>query len=270
MEYNESSERKSLFIKTLLIIIILLLAFLSSILYVFLYPKTQVLLYDSDYQLIDTIVVKRHSKLKIPEQTKPGYTFDYWSYDDFGGEPLDVSKEVEDEIVKLYANYNVNQYKVTYYVRVPDGRGSYEYATNVEGCLPMEYDFGTTFNLPTGRVNGELVKELQTMYGFHFVGWTTIPISEDNANVKDYLSYAGQECTISTPGDLNFYAYWEKNSYSLNLYNGISYELENDGVTPKKDESGLPIIKNILDDVNNEKNSYIESSIRYLDYVTDI
>ena len=43
MEYRESSERKSLFIKTLLIIILLLLAFLSSVLYVFMYPKTQYL-----------------------------------------------------------------------------------------------------------------------------------------------------------------------------------------------------------------------------------
>lgn len=271
MEYRESSERKSLFIKTLLIIIILLLAFLSSILYVFLYPKTQVLLYDSDYNLIDTLTVKRYSKLNIPEQTKPGYTFSYWSYDDFKGEPLDTEKEVEDEVVKLYANYNVNQYKVTYYVRTKDPvTDTYYYNTNVPGCLPIEYDYGTTFQLPTGRIGGNLIPELQSMFGFHFVGWTTIPISEDNVNVNDYLYYAGSECTISTPGDLNFYAYWEKNTYDVYMHNGIAYEMELDGVTPKKDASGKPIIKNILDDIDNEKNSYVMSSIRYLDYVTDV
>ena len=271
MENRESSERKSLFIKTLLIIIILLLAFLSSILYVFLYPKTQVLLYDTDYNLIDTMTVKRYSKLRIPEQTKPGYTFTYWSYGDFGGEPLDTEKEVEDEVVKLYANYNVNQYKVTYYVRTNDPvTGTFYYSTNVVGCLPVEYDFGTTFNLPTGRVGGNLIPELQTMYGFHFVGWTTIPISEDNPNVKDYLYYAGSECTISTPGDLNFYAYWEKNSYDVIMHTGIDYQFESDNVTLKTDANNKPIIKNILDDADNERNSYLVSSIRYLDYVTDV
>ena len=110
MEERESTERKSLLIRTILIIILLLLSLLSTILYVYLYPKTTVNLYiDSGADWSEgapkpysSFSVKRYSKLSsLPGVEKTGYTFDYWSQDGFEGEEFDLNTELNKEVINL-------------------------------------------------------------------------------------------------------------------------------------------------------------------------
>jgi len=273
MEARESSERKSLLIKVIMIIITLLLSFLATILYVFLYPKTTIILYDSDYSILYSKEVKKYSKLDtIPIPEKQGYTFLYWSYNDFGGEELDPNVEVSSDVVKLYANYQVNSYKVTYYIRYYNEQlGRVDYMTDVEHCRTRELDYGTEFNLPTGRDEyNNLIPLLEGRKGYHFAGWTTKIVEEDDPEIDKYFKEAGSLFAIDTPSDISLYAYWEKNQYTVNMHTGIKYELENG--QPKKDANGDYIIKNLssADDPTNENDSLVQDKVRYLNQVTNL
>ena len=90
-----------------------MLAFLSTILYVYLYPKTRINLYDTDYAPIRSFEVKRYSTLEsLPDVEKTGYTFKYWTYDDFelnGGTRLDKNAELTEEVRKLKVEKFLNE-----------------------------------------------------------------------------------------------------------------------------------------------------------------
>jgi len=274
MEERESSERKSFLIKVILIIILLLLSFLATILYVFTYPKTKIIMYDSDYSILMSREVKRYSKLSsIPDAQKTGYTFLYWSYDDFGGEELDPNRELTEEVVKLYANYQVNSYKVTYYIQYfNEELNRPDYLTDVPYCRTQNYDYGTEFTLPTGRDRyNNIIPELESRQGYRFAGWTTKIVTEDDPDIDKYLRRAGTKFVIDVPSDISLYAFWEKNTYTVNMHTGIDYELDEHG-NPVKDENGEYIINNISseDDPTNEKESLIQGTIKHLDEITTL
>ncbi len=279
MEERESNERKNLFIKTIIVIILLLLAFLSTILYVYLYPKTRVFLYDTDYTPIRSFEVKRYSNLEsLPDNEKSGYTFKYWTYDDFelnGGTILDKQAELTSETVSLYANYQANKYRVTYHIQYFDettGQYMYKTYTPPRNTYPEIYEYGSKIDcLPTGRdAFNNLLPDFDNKPGYHFVGWTTKVMSEDDPEIKNYLKYAGQEYVIDIPSDIDFYAYFEKNTYQVNMHTGIQYQLDGLG-QPKKDASGEYIIKNITGDSNNDRDSLIagDNKVRYMDSLVE-
>lgn len=268
---RESSERKSLFIKVITIIITILLSFLATILYVTLYPKTTIVLYDMDGKPLLTRDVKKYSKLDmIPTPEKQGYTFLYWSYNDYGGEMLDPNVEVSSDVIRLYANYRVNQYKVSYNILYFDpNTGRYDYQT-VASIPSGIIEYNTKFILPTGRdYNNNLIDVLDSKPGFHFAGWTINVVEEDDPKINDYLYAPGSTFVMDIAEDINFYAHWEKNQYTVNMHTGIRYELEGGNVnTPKKDADGKYIIKNLEPQELNENEGLIKGKIRYQDTVT--
>lgn len=279
MEERESNERKNLFIRTIILIILILLAFLSTILYVYLYPKTRVYLYDTDYTPIKSFEVKRYSNLEsLPDNEKTGYTFKYWTYDDFelnGGTRLNKSAELTTAKVELYANYQANKYRVTYHIQYYDeatGQYLYKTWTPPRNTYPEIYEYGSKIDsMPTGRdAFGNLLSDFCNKPGYTFVGWTTKVISEDDPDVKKYLKYAGQEYVIDIPSDIDFYAYFEKNTYQVNMHTGIQYQLDASN-KPKKDSSGEYIIKNITGDENNDSDSLIagDNRVRYMDSLVE-
>lgn len=259
MEERSSSERKNLLIKTISIVILMLLALLSSILYIFAYPKTKVILYDNDYRVLRAFEVKKYSKLTtLPDAEKEGYTFQYWTYEN--GDILDPTKELDSDTLSLYAVYNVNSYRVTYHVQVINPvTGKYEYKEDVQGCLPQTYEFGQTFRLPTGKdSSGNYIEEFAARKGHTFVGWTTKAYTEDDPQKQVYN--AGGEFIVPA-GNIDLYAHWEKNKYEVVLHTGIEYQFEN-GI-PVKDINNKFIIK------NNQEEA-VRPEIKYLDYLSGL
>lgn len=272
MEQRESSERKSFLIKVILLAILLLLSFLATVLYVFLYPKTTIVLYDNGEAFYE-YKIKKYSKLdNVPIPEKPGHTFIYWSYNDYGGEALDPTIEVEDDVVRLYANYEVNSYWIHYYISyLNEETGRYDFYHDVNGCRCREWKYGTPITLPTGMVDGKLIPELGNKPGYHFVGWTTKVIEEDDPEVNKYLKLAGSQFVLDVPAHVSLFAYWEKDSYTVNLHTGIDYVLDNNN-KPIKDANGDYVIRNIstTDDPYNEQESVVRDKIKYLSQVTNL
>ena len=85
-EARSSNERKNLVVKTLIIAVLLLIAFLSSVIYIFAYPKTTVTLHDDEtaaFKVLSQFKVKKYSKLgELAAHEKNGYTFLYWAYEE--------------------------------------------------------------------------------------------------------------------------------------------------------------------------------------------
>ena len=68
---NDGQERKNFVIKTLIIILLILMAFLSTVLYVYAYPKTEVVLWGAfegragDVIKLDELYLKKYSKMSV-------------------------------------------------------------------------------------------------------------------------------------------------------------------------------------------------------------
>ncbi|MCI5497080.1 MAG: InlB B-repeat-containing protein, partial [Firmicutes bacterium] len=269
MEERESTERKSLLIRTILIIILLLLSLLSTILYVYLYPKTTVNLYiDSGADWSEgapkpysSFSVKRYSKLSsLPGVEKTGYTFDYWSQDGFEGEEFDLNTELNKEVINLYANYHPNQYVITYWVR------DFTAGSNAPWKIYQQQtkEYYTQIDLVTGRDSqNNLLPEFVGRSGFTFYGWTLENRNEDDPELEKYLYIpnSGIEYIYKTPGDMNLYAYFKKNTYDVNLHTGIKYELDETG-KPRKDANNKYIIKNASSDT---RDAVFTDNVRYMD-----
>lgn len=243
MEERESSERKSLLIKTILIIILLLLSFLATILYVYLYPKTTVNLYKDDpSHPYSSFTIKRYSTLSsLPGIEKTGYTFLYWTYDDWNGERFDLNKELDSEVINLYANYTANQCVINYYVQMySEVDGYYDTIIKTE---PILYGDSYTVWNPVDR-NGNLLPDFPVMNGFHFAGWTLEKmVDENDTNLSGKLYEPNTERFYTQPSEtMNLHAFYMKNRYSINLHTGIKYEMN--GGVPARDENNEYIIKN--------------------------
>ena len=252
MEERESSERKSLLIKTILIIILLLLSFLATILYVYLYPKTTVNLYKDDpSHPYSSFTIKRYSSLSsLPGIEKTGYTFLYWTYDDWNGERFDLNKELDSEVVNLYANYTANQCVINYYVQMySEIDGYYDTIIKTE---PILYGDSYTVWNPVDR-NGNLLPNFPVMNGFHFAGWTLEKmVDENDTNLSGKLYEPNTERFYTQPSEtMNLHAFYMKNRYSINLHTGIKYEMN--GGVPARDENNEYIIKNSDNEVINDQ-----------------
>ena len=180
--------------------------------------KTQVYLYDSTSNIIlDVVNVEKGVDVTddITEchLNKTGYTFICWSYDKEGENPVDFTKGFTGDRVNIYAIYEINKYNIVYNVMVyNDDIDKYEYVRDGEGFSTQQYEYGSMFNLPTGKnSSGELypnfIKE-----GYTFVGWTTEIITDETIDVSDKLYIPGSQYSLSTASDVNFYAYFVSNS----------------------------------------------------------
>lgn len=282
MEQRESTERKNLFIKTIVLVILLLLSFLATILYVFAYPKTTVVLYNAEYQVAMSFDVKKHSKLKnLPKLNRPGYTFREWV--DENGYKHDEERDLTEDELRLYPVYDKNQYTITYHVQVLNPlTGEFDYRQDVAGCMPETEYFNEKVQLPTGRDKDDnLLPEFKKRLGNSFVGWATKVFDEDavvnyvlaveNPNVYAEVTLADKSVVIiykpgaqfSIPaGDVDLFAIWEKNRYTVELYSGNEYQFDGGNTMPTKDANGKFIIR------NNRIHSL--ASIRYLDYLSKL
>ena len=167
-EARSSNERKNLVVKTLIIAVLLLIAFLSSVIYIFAYPKTTVTLHDdatAAYKVLSQFKVKKYSKLgELAAHEKNGYTFLYWAYED--DSIFNPNAELDMDALSLYATYSRNSYTVTYHVQVYNEDAEQEgYISNEPGYRTRTELFGETVQLPYGTVgntaNGDLLPELK-------------------------------------------------------------------------------------------------------------
>ncbi len=248
-ETRSSNERKNLVVKTLTIVVLILLAFLSSVIYIFAYPKTTVTLYDDEttnFDVISQFKVKKYSKLgDIAAYEKSGYTFLYWAYED--SSIFNPDAELDVDALSLYATYSRNSYTITYHVQVYNEDYEQEgYISNQEGYRTRTELFGETIYLPWGTTNGlengTLLPELADRVGYHFAGWTTKVAEEEIITAAD-VHEPGSEFVVPA-GDVDLYAYWEKNEYEIVTHTGNEYQMEADGLSPIKDSNGKFIIRN--------------------------
>lgn len=264
-EVKSSNERKNLVIKTLIIVVLLLVAFLSSVIYVFAYPKTTVTLHDdatASYKVLSQFKVKKYSKLgELSAHEKRGYTFLYWAYDD--GSVYNPNAELDQDALSLYATRSRNSYTITYHIQVYNEDAEQEgYTSNMPGYRTRTELFGEEIRLPYGTVNdvygAELLPELRDRVGYHFAGWTTKVAEEEIISASDIYNAGGD--FVVPAGDVDLYAYWEKNEYEVIAHTGNEYQM--DGLTPKEDEDGKFIIKN---------NRVQEvASLKYLDAISSV
>ena len=288
-ERREGSERQSFAIKVIIIVILLLLSFLATILYIYSYPKTKVVIYDQiagEWEEKDSFMVKRHSPIyDLPDYPKPGHTFSHWLtadgnvfgyFDENGKYIFDSTTKMEEEEFGLYAQYNINQYKVTFNVQVwDDVEGRYVYVQNVQGCEPILADFNTTIMLPTGRDdNGNLLPEFKERAGYRFVGWSKVVQEEGEVSEEDLFRIENTKSFVLGASNIDLYAYWEKATYLVNMHTGIQYHTT-DG-NPVRDITAITSPSQLLK-YNDEKDNFIitntrssATSIRYLDSIAEI
>ena len=262
-EDRSSSERKSSIIKLILIIILLLFAMLSAVLYMFAYPKATVFLHDDEtggYGVVSSFPIRKYRPVGyVAPKQKPGYDWNGWWYED--NTLFDPNREVDTDVVNLYADYIVKNITISYGV---------QYWNEEEQVFDYDYDvfpaevhpFATTTNVNTGRdkygrLNAKLIRD-----GYTFAGWTTEIVDVDKMESysgKVYKvtydeaeqKYIGEEMPIP-PNNVNLYAYWVKNEYTIAMHNGIEYQLDenkspirypNDSDTPEELRNKF-IIKN--------------------------
>ena len=207
---RESTERKDLLIKTMIIILLFLLAIVSTILYVFAYPRTKVTFIDMNtHQEIYSVYIRRHSALgALEDRQKVGHSFLGWTY--YNGEPYDPSRTISEEEIQIYANYERNEYTINFNVQVYDDEYNFDtYLTNQKGyeAITGLYDEEVTLWWGTkGNVeDGELLDELKARPGYHFVGWTT-KVEDEDEKIDSTDIYKVGAVTHIPPVNTNFYA----------------------------------------------------------------
>lgn len=252
------SERKNYIIKTLLIVILLLLALLSTVFYVYAYPKSTITLYSicgGNQVKEETFQIKKYSPIgSLKPIEKLGYEFQYWAYDDRGTRVFDGEKEVDVDYLDLFGMYEVKEFDVTLHIQEYDGETKLEKYT--VGRVYKDIKFNTYLELWDGMVinsatgERELDSRLSARTGYDFVGWTTKVQEEDVMSESDVIrvgdngeggKYSGKFWVLQD-SDIDLYAYWEKRSFDIVSYTGNEYQMN--GSTPARDENGKFIIRN--------------------------
>ncbi|MGN0961784.1 MAG: InlB B-repeat-containing protein, partial [Christensenellales bacterium] len=238
------TERKNLLIKTLLIVILLLLALLSTVFYVYAYPKATITLYSicgNNQEKESTFQIKKYSPLgAIKPVEKFGYKFLYWSYDIGGNEVIDTEREVDVDYLDLFGMYELKEYNIRLWIQE-----HHDDPDQDKPVLYMTYEnvkYNSTLTLPTGLdSNGVLIPQLSARTGYHFVGWTT-KVKEEEVIASEDVTLAGGTFYALQDSDVDLYAYWEKNEYDVVTHTGNEY-LMIDGV-PMRDADGNFVIRN--------------------------
>lgn len=269
-----STERQNLLIKTIVIVVLLLLSLLATILYVYAYPKTHITMYDGD-QLLKEYSVKKHTTLgNVSGYEKVGYTFREWTYDYDGLHSIEPDRELVEDELDLYAQYNVNTYTITYHVRVwNDVQQQWEYSQTV--CPSVQVDYYDYFTLPDGKgVNGELLPEFTAVKGHTFVGWSTENVTDATEPTAEVWR-PGTRQRLGTAGNLDVYAYFQANRYTVQLYSGIQYYTDYESKTdnmildPVTDSSATPAKDNNGDFIiRNSRLSGTNSLVRYTNNIS--
>lgn len=224
------SERKNYIIKTLLIVVLLLLALLSTVFYVYAYPKTTITLYSicgNQQEKETSFQIKKYSTLgAINPIEKFGYSFKYWSYDINGYQKYNKDKEIDVDYLDLYGMYEVKEFNVRLWIQEYDGDIKqdqpklYKTYTNIK--------FNSELKLDDGRVDGELISRLSARMGYDFVGWTTKVEEEDIISEADITRVGLDSNGDKYPGifyvmqdsDVDLYAYWEKREFNVITHTG--------------------------------------------------
>ena len=149
------------------------------------------------------------------------------------------------DALSLYATYSRNSYTITYHIQVYNEDAEQEgYTSNMPGYYTRTELFGETIRLPYGTVGdnygAELLPELRDRVGYHFAGWTTKVAEEEVITASDIYNAGGD--FVIPAGDVDLYAYWEKNESEVVAHTGNEYVM--DGLTPEVDGNGKFIIKN--------------------------
>ena len=197
------SKRRKLIINIILISILILLALVSTLLYINLYPRVSVHLI-SDNELLDTIQIKKNSSipaLKSPE--KEGYTFEGWYNDQDYTSPFVYGESLSDDI-ELYAKFTAIDYTLTF---------NYGEISNIYPSAI--YHFYDAVALPDGTetilIQGEETTLATLKQGYEFAGWAPTK----NSTVATY----GKGTTFLMPSsNVNLYAVWEPIAYSVRYY----------------------------------------------------
>lgn len=257
------SERKNYIIKTLLIAILLLLALLSTVFYVYAYPKSTITLYSicgNNQEKESSFQIKKYSTLDAPRAIeKRGYSFQYWAYDITGYDRFNGNKEVDVDYLDLFGIYEVKEFNVRLWIQQYDGDTKLD-----EPVLYKTYSnikFNTRLTLWDGidSSTGNLDSRLSARTGYDFVGWTTKVQEEDVMDDGDVV-LAGASFLVLNDSDVDLYAYWEKREFDVITHTGNEYQMN--GNTPARDNNGKFIIRN---------NSLLGSSpIKYLNTISSI
>ena len=267
-----STERQNTLIRTIVIVVLMLLSLLATILYVYAYPKTYITMYDNTI-ILKEYSVKKHSTLgNISGYEKVGYTFTGWTYDYDGLYAIEPDRELVEDELDLYAQYDVNTYTVTFHVKVwNEDLQHWDYAQDVYGCDPIRVDYMAKFTLPTGRgIDGELLPEFEAVRGHKFLGWTTDSNAEVSSGVVDYWE-PGETTTLGTPGNLDVYAYFGANKYAIQLHTGIEYyKLDGTAVDPSIDDENTELLRDSNNQfvIGNNRVSTTSPSIRYTNKIS--
>lgn len=245
------SERKNYIIKTLLIVILLLLALLSTVFYVYAYPKSTITLYSicgGNQEKEEVFQIKKYSSVgSLKPIEKLGYKFQYWAYDMAGTKEFDGDAEVDVDYLDLFGMYEVKEFTVTLHIQEYDGETKLDKYTTAYTYKNIQ--FNTYLELWDGidKTTGELDSRLSARTGYDFVGWTTKVQEEDVISDSDVIrvgdngeggTYSGKFWVLQD-SDIDLYAYWEKRSFDIVSHTGNEYLSE----TPSE-ETGEFIIRN--------------------------
>ena len=197
------SKRRKLILNIILIAILILLALVSTLLYINYYPRVSVHLI-SDNELLETIEIKKNSSipaLMTPE--KEGHNFEGWYHDQDYKIPFIYGKELSKD-VELYAKYSAIDYTLTY--NYGDIKDIYP------ACTQHYYD---AITLPSGTetilIEGSEVTLATLKEGYKFVGWSP-------AKNSTIAAYGAGSVFLMPSSNVNLYAVWEPIPYSINYY----------------------------------------------------
>lgn len=255
------SERKNYVIKALIIVLLFMLAMMSTVLYIYAYPKSTITLYSMCGGVKNeesSFKIKKYSTLgNVKAVDKFGYDFEYWAYDEDGYSRLDNTKEVDVDYLNLYGMYKIKNFEVRLWIQT-----TFENTNDDSYILHKTYpaQFNSAIELSDGKEGGILIDELRARVGYTFIGWVP-KIKEQELVSPNDVTGAGNIYYVHDDVDVDLYAYWVKNEYNVIAHTGYQYQMETQ-TKPARDGEGNFIITN----------TRIQESrpIRYLDKLSVI
>ena len=154
----------------------------------------------------------------LPVLTKKGYTFDGWFVKGENGTETQVTADTVVNIAdhhSLYAHFTPVRYTITYHG-----------TDNARNTNPTQYDVET----------GTIVLKDAVKKGYTFEGWYT---------TEDYAGRKVTDVAVEQAADLNLYAKWQENSYTVIFHsnNGLPETEQNFTYTEEKQLEKNPFTK---------------------------
>ena len=277
-------------LKVIIIAILFVSAIVALAVYIYSYPRATIRLYNDEGVLEETVKKYKGSKLRLqdlPEIYKTGHSFTYWSYDANGYDEVMDNTPLDQDEYDFYGHFERNTYTVTYYIQkyTNDAETDIEY----QEYTKTEVLYADEFVVPTGidESTGKLTALLADRVGYTFNGWSTSVEYEDAiANNESIRVFKGGETySYQDSENLQLYAIWSKDVYSIKLNTGVTYKTysaveigelilnrdyiiyDNGGINMyfAIDRNGDYVIQNDTVD-NRTENGINTASVKYLDY----